>query len=215
MQLSCVSVLSRENRAHQASLFTADDAVKHDFVKNTAGVSAVRETHRIRNQGVREGRSGPPLHIHLRQEETFEVQQGVLGVVLNGKEHAVSKDDGRIVVPCGARHRFWAHESSTEDLIVTFWFEPQGLDHGVDESFMRNVTGYVRDCERHRMAPSVFQIMLFMYHSDMVLTPPFWTPVWLLVALHHVLAYWVGAGLLGYKASYPEYSLTNLDKKST
>lgn len=62
---------------------------------------------------------------------------------------------------------------------------------------MRNITGYVRDCERYGVAPSIFQILLFMYHSDIVLTPPFWTPLWLLVVLHHVLAYWVGARLLG------------------
>lgn len=62
---------------------------------------------------------------------------------------------------------------------------------------MRNFTGYMRDCERHKVAPSVFQLLLFLYHSDMVLTPPFWTPVWFLVALHHFFAYWVGAGLLG------------------
>lgn len=95
------------------------------------------------------------------------------------------------------RHTFWTHASSTEDLVFTVWVEPQGLDHGFDESFMRNFTGYLRDCERHKVAPSIFQILLFLYHSDIVLTPPFWTPVWLLVLLHHFLAYWVGAGLLG------------------
>lgn len=62
---------------------------------------------------------------------------------------------------------------------------------------MRNFTGYLRDCERHKVAPSIFQILLFLYHADIVLTPPFWMPVWLLVLLHHFLAYWVGAGLLG------------------
>lgn len=75
--------------------------------------------------------------------------------------------------------------------------EPQGLDRGFDESFMRNFTGYLRDCERKKMAPSIFQILLFLYHSDIVLTPPFWVPVWFLVLLHHFFAYWVGAGLLG------------------
>ncbi|KAH8767421.1 hypothetical protein F5883DRAFT_522015 [Diaporthe sp. PMI_573] len=205
----------RTTTAHQASVLAPEDAIMYDFVKNAAGLSAVRETHYIRNKGVREGKSGPPLHIHLRQDEHFEVQQGVLGVVVNGKKHAVSKGDGRISVPSGARHTFWSHESSTEDLVFTVWVEPQGLDHGFDESFMRNFTGYLRDCERHKVAPSLFQILLFLYHSDMVLTPPFWTPVWLLVLLHHFLAYWVGAGLLGYQASYPEYSLLNEDKKST
>lgn len=75
--------------------------------------------------------------------------------------------------------------------------EPQGLDHGFDESFMRNFTGYLKDCEKYKVAPSIFQILLFLYHGDMVLTPPFWTPVWFLVLVHHFFAYWVGAGLLG------------------
>lgn len=76
----------------------------YDFVKNRAGLSAVRETHYLSKKVVREGKSGPPLHIHLRQDEHFEVQQGVLGVVVNGKKHAVTKDDGRISVPSGARY---------------------------------------------------------------------------------------------------------------
>lgn len=72
---------------------------------------------------------------------------------------------------------------------------------------MRNFTGYLRDCERHKIAPSIFQILLFLYHGDMVLTPPFWMPVWLLVLLHHFLAYWVGAGLLGLVYSVSDASL--------
>lgn len=63
---------------------------------------------------------------------------------------------------------------------------------------MRNFSSYLKDCEKDGMAPSIFQMLLFLYHSDMVLTPPFWMPIWFLVGLHHVLAYWVGAGLLGY-----------------
>ncbi|KAK7729332.1 hypothetical protein SLS63_006205 [Diaporthe eres] len=205
----------RTATAHHASVTAPEDAILYGFVKNAAGLSAVRETHYLSNKGVREGKSGPPLHIHLRQDEHFEVQQGVLGVVVNGKKHAVTKNDGRISVPSGARHTFWAHESSTEDLVFTVWVEPQGLDHGFDESFMRNFTGYLKDCEKHKVAPSIFQILLFLYHSDIVLTPPFWVPVWFLVLLHHFFAYWVGAGLLGYQASYPEYSLLNEGKKST
>lgn len=89
--------------ANDASVSSPDDAILYDFVKNKAGLSAVRETHYLRNDGVREGKSGPPLHIHLRQDEHFEVQQGVLGVVINGKQHAVTRADGRISVPSGAR----------------------------------------------------------------------------------------------------------------
>jgi uncharacterized cupin superfamily protein len=94
----------RTTTAHEASVFAPEDAVLYNFIQNAEGLSAVRETHYISNKVVRGGRSGPPLHIHLRQEETFQVQQGVLGVVVNGKKHAVSKDDGPISVPAGARY---------------------------------------------------------------------------------------------------------------
>lgn len=98
----------RTTTAHDASVTAPEGAILYDFVRNTTGLAAVRETHYLSNKGVREGKSGPPLHIHLRQDEHFEVQQGVLGVVVNGKEHAVSKGDGRISVPCGARYVVWA-----------------------------------------------------------------------------------------------------------
>lgn len=62
---------------------------------------------------------------------------------------------------------------------------------------MRNISGYTRDCEKAKISPSLFQILLFLYDADIVITPPFWTPIIFLVALQHVLAYWVGAGLLG------------------
>lgn len=42
-------------------------------------------------------------HIHLSQKETFQVEQGVLGVVKNGKEIAISKDDGPVSIEPGAR----------------------------------------------------------------------------------------------------------------
>lgn len=62
---------------------------------------------------------------------------------------------------------------------------------------MRNLGGYVNDCEKHKVAPSIFQVLLFLYDADIVATPPFWLPISVLMGFHHVLAYWVGAALLG------------------
>lgn len=42
-------------------------------------------------------------HIHLRQTETFEVEQGVLGVVKNGVEYAIRKEDGPVSITPGTR----------------------------------------------------------------------------------------------------------------
>ncbi|KAF3763872.1 hypothetical protein M406DRAFT_323355 [Cryphonectria parasitica EP155] len=195
----------RTKSVQNATVPSAGDAILYEFPVHN-GLRAVRETHYLSNKTVRDGKSGPPLHIHLRQKETFEVEQGVLGIVKNGVEYAIRKEDGPVSVTPGVRHTFWTHATSQEDVVFKVWVEPQDLDHGFDESFMRNFSGYLRDCERDKLAPSLFQILLFLYDADIVLTPPFWLPLWFLVSLHHVLAYWVGAGLLGYKASYPEYS---------
>lgn len=203
----------RTDTAAQPSVLTAGDNMLYEFTREADGRQTVKETHYMHKKMVRDGLSGPPLHIHLSQKETFSVEQGVLGVVQNGKEYAITKDDGPVSIEPGVRHKFWAHASGSEDLVFKVWVEPQDADFGFDESFMRNFSGYLRDCEREGMGPSLFQMLLFLYHSDMVLTPPFWMPIWFLVGLHHVLAYWVGAGILGYKASYPEYSAD--DKKTT
>ncbi|PSR88629.1 major facilitator superfamily domain-containing protein [Coniella lustricola] len=170
------------------------------------GHRATKETHYRSSKTVRDGESGPPLHIHLRQTETFEVEQGVLGVVKNGVEYAIRKEDGPVSIPPGVRHKFWFHATSDQDLIFNVCVDPEGLDHGFDESFMRNLQGYNRDCAKHGIPPSLFQILLFLYDSDVVITPPFWTPIWLLKGLHHVFAYWIGAGLLGV-----QYDMTGAD----
>ena len=95
-------------------------------------------------------------------------------------------------------HRFWAHPSGAhEDLIFKCWVEPQHLEHSFDESFLRNFVGYMRDCQKANLAPSVFQLTLIGYNSATVLSPPFWVPICILTAIHYVLAYWIAARLLG------------------
>ena len=43
-------------------------------------------------------------HIHLEQDEYFQVEQGVLGAVTDGKGHALTKDDGVLVIKAGTRY---------------------------------------------------------------------------------------------------------------
>lgn len=73
---------------------------------------------------MRNGKSGPPLqafsilynteyvsppidnsyrHIHLRQNEYFEVQEGVLGVFKDEQEYAITKNGPCVVIPTGTR----------------------------------------------------------------------------------------------------------------
>ena len=96
------------------------------------------------------------------------------------------------------RHRFWPHASGTENLVFNVWTEPQGIDHSFDANFLRNFIGYLADCTRSDLKPSLFQILLICYDAGTVLTPDFWVPLWFLKVLHHIAAYWIAMRLLGY-----------------
>jgi hypothetical protein len=124
-----------------------------------------------------------------------------------------------------SRHAFFPHPSSGEDLVFNVWVTPETgsvclpshstkfpsrqvkeIDAGLDENFLRNFSTYLMDCEREGLAPSLFQLLVFLWHADVVLTPPFWLPLVFLKALHYVLAYLVGELLLGYQPTYVEYA---------
>ncbi|KAI0120165.1 hypothetical protein GGR51DRAFT_545177 [Nemania sp. FL0031] len=199
--------LRRTNISTQSSFVTAGNAARFDILTEDDGRWGVRETHDIKNPIVKAGLSGPPLHIHLLQDEYFKVESGILAASLDGREHRLTKDDGILRITAGTRHRFWSHPSATESLIFHGWADPQDKDNILDENLLRNLQGYLADCHREEIQPSPFQLILFAYNASTVLTPPFWVPLWILSALHYVLANWVAIALLGYKPSYQEYSV--------
>ncbi|KAK4167855.1 hypothetical protein QBC43DRAFT_202645 [Cladorrhinum sp. PSN259] len=177
------------------------DTSLYEFTYEEDGRFVVKERHYASNKTVREGKSGPPLHIHINQTEYFQVVQGTLAAVKDGEEVTLTKDDGVLEIPSGARHRFWAHTSinqTNEDLIFKVWTEPQSLDRGFDESFLRNIVGYFRDCYQQGLEPSIFAVCLFGAAADIVfICPPFWVPVWILQSVQWVIADVIGRRLLG------------------
>ncbi|KAI0154649.1 fungal-specific transcription factor domain-containing protein [Xylariaceae sp. FL1272] len=181
----------------QTSFVTAGNAARFDVLLDADGSWAVRETHDINNAIVKSGLSGPPLHIHLRQDEFFKVEQGLLAASLDGKEYILTKHDEPLCIRAGTRHRFWSHASATESLVFRGWTDPQVADHILDENFLRNFQGYLADCHREGLQPSPFQLVLFAYEASTVVTPPFWVPLWFLQAAHYVLANWIAASVLG------------------
>ncbi len=44
-----------------------------------------------------------PRHVHFEQAEHFKVEQGILGAVVDGKEYALTKDDGILSIYAGSR----------------------------------------------------------------------------------------------------------------
>ncbi|GKT64017.1 hypothetical protein ColTof4_04435 [Colletotrichum tofieldiae] len=166
------------------------DAALYEPLSKPDGLWYVRETHYIEN----------PL------DEYFKVEQGVLGAVKNGVEYAVTKDDGIFHIPAGTR--FWSHKSATETLIFAVWLDPcKDSDYILDVNFLRNLSGYVDDCLKAGLKPSLLQIILFTENASSLLCPPFlnWMPVWLLIWVHRGLA-WFAESVLGYEKSYPEYT---------
>ena len=51
------------------------------------------------------GMGGPPLHVHHHQEESYDVQSGVLDVFIDGQWREVRAGE-RVTVPAGVAHTF-------------------------------------------------------------------------------------------------------------
>ncbi|MCJ1327608.1 hypothetical protein MMC10_004279 [Thelotrema lepadinum] len=88
---------------HQESFVSSGNAALYETVEKPDGLWAIRETHYIENPVVKAGLSGPPLHIHLLQDEYFKVEQGTLGVIKDGVEYVLTKDDAVLFIPAGKR----------------------------------------------------------------------------------------------------------------
>jgi mannose-6-phosphate isomerase-like protein (cupin superfamily) len=184
-------------------------ATHFDILQEPNGSWSIRETHHIENQIVRDGKSGPPMHYHRKQDEYFKVEQGVLGVIVDGQEMALTEDDDVLIIRANSRHRFWCHKSSDSSLVFRAWADPcKDEDHILDTNFLRNLISYGADCDKAGLWPSLFQLLVFAESASTVMIPPgmSWAPDWLIGGLQFALASWLGAGLLGYQASYPEYA---------
>ncbi|KAK4221862.1 hypothetical protein QBC38DRAFT_491180 [Podospora fimiseda] len=181
----------------------------YEFLYEEDGRFVVKETHYANNKLVREGKSGPPLHIHVDQTEYFQVLQGALGAARGNETVRFTKDDGILVIPKGIRHRFWADSSineTNEDLVFKCWADPYPMQPGFDESFLRNFIGYMRDCTTQGIQPSIFSIALIGLSSGtLFICPPFYIPVWILKSVQYVLGDIIGRRILGYQEAYPEY----------
>ncbi|KAK6210533.1 hypothetical protein LQW54_006141 [Pestalotiopsis sp. IQ-011] len=201
--------LLRTNTSTQNTFYSAGGMARFDIIPEKDNSWSLRETHYIEHPRVKAGLSGPPLHVHFRQDEHFQVEQGVLAAIVDGKEFALTKHDGVLSIRAGSRHRFWSPPSSTESLVFHGWADPcKDVDHILDINFLRNIVGYVADCDKAGISPSIFQIILFYQDASSLWTPSAlnWMPLWIISMIHYVAAYGIAMTLLGYKTSYAEYT---------
>ena len=145
----------------------------------------------------------PPYHWHKYQTETFKVESGIFLANIEGQEQAITAGNTYSVEP-GVYHTF-SNGSPDADLVIWTGLDPQERER--DEAFFRNLYGYLDDCRKAGMQPSLCQICLWLHLFDCYLALPgprrlaMWVSQWLVWTLGVVVGKW----LLGMKESYPEY----------
>ena len=151
----------------------------------------------------------PPFHYHIYQTERFRVVsgEGVFWRGIDSKPWATlsSKSSAQSAAVEPRRYHRFENASKTEDLVIDVQLDPED-DEG-EQRFFRNFFGYLDDCKSHKVAPSFFQLMVFLYEADTPLALPLpyeWLGVWV-SRLFLIAVAFVGHWVLGYRTSYPEY----------
>jgi quercetin dioxygenase-like cupin family protein len=66
--------------------------------------------------------SGPPMHVHHKQEESLTVVSGKIGVQVLGEEPKFYEAGHTVTFPRGQGHKFW--NAGNEPLICKGWVRP-------------------------------------------------------------------------------------------
>ncbi|KAL9086605.1 MAG: hypothetical protein Q9165_007048 [Trypethelium subeluteriae] len=113
----------------------------------------------------------PLLHIHHSQNEEFYVREGTgVWTIPNHDDpakrqftvsaSAKSEEGRKVFIPLGEYHRFENLDPNQILVIEANYSEPE---YEVEEIFFRNFLTYLSDCEKARMAPSVYQLNGFLH----------------------------------------------------
>lgn len=66
--------------------------------------------------------SGPPMHVHHRQEEVMTVQSGTVGYQVLGEESRTAGEGETLAFAAGIAHRWW--NAGTTEAYFTGWSKP-------------------------------------------------------------------------------------------
>ena len=141
--------------------------------------------------------TGPPEHVHERQEESFEILEGTVTGTLGGEPFTVSAGES-FGIPAGTPHRWW--NDGEEELRARVEVRP-ALEFS---EFLETLYGLATDGKTNAKGiPNPLQMAVIADHyweTNHLAGPP--VPV-------QRLAFGILAPLgrrLGYRAYYPEYS---------
>jgi hypothetical protein len=89
--------------------------------------------------------SGPPPHLHRYQTEYFKVEQGIMGVNVNGEILKKTPEDPEFSIPPNVFHGFFRHPDSPGPMTVVLSASDSGRDYKLDRVFFENWYGYWHD----------------------------------------------------------------------
>lgn len=139
---------------------------------------------------------GPPMHVHLKQQESFRVVAGTLGIAV-GREQRLLGIGETAVAPPGVPHRFWNAGEGEARFIAAI--EPPG-DF---ETHFKTMFGLARDGKGNRRGTpkNIWQFGVSLEIADTYLAS---MPIFVQKLAIGFLA---GIGRrLGYQSRYSRYS---------
>lgn len=141
---------------------------------------------------------GPPMHMHPRQTETFEIERGRLTYALGGSKPKTAGAGEMVVVVPGVPHTWW--NSGPETLEMVGRLEPAGRF----QTFMETIYGLIRDgkvTSRGIPRPLQMAVIAHEFRNDVVFTAIPKPARWLVLPLVAAIG-----RMRGYRPWYPVYS---------
>ena len=104
--------------------------------------------------------SGPPMHVHYRQEEALTVRQGRIGYQRGGEPPRFAGPGETVVFEAGEAHRFW--NAGEEVLLCTGYVQPPDNV----EYFLTAIYESQRESEGSRPDPFEVAFLMWRYRSE-------------------------------------------------
>ncbi|KAJ1022421.1 hypothetical protein NDA16_003410 [Ustilago loliicola] len=192
-----------------------DGALKTYYVSSTKDSFTSGQIFRAGDphSGVgRQSTATPPYHIHLYQAETFDVKEGTLCYLIDGKQGKLQAGQ-KVNIPPYRPHTFWSDPDSKKDLHVHITVRG-GPNPGFDEDFVHNFYGYLSSQTMAGKGPNPFQMLRFLDDADVILVPPIpfsglFRAAGLLWpigrAINIIFGRIMGGWILGYPTRYKEF----------
>ncbi|KEF63717.1 uncharacterized protein A1O9_01695 [Exophiala aquamarina CBS 119918] len=200
---------ARTERANQNPILYENGRSSLEF-RDAGAEYTLRNVHPPMAKGEAPSIMVPPHHYHINQSEHFRIVSGSVNIFkgLDPRPWKVlSHKDGYEKTAMIAKkfyHRI-ENASPTESLVLDVHLAPE--DYENEQRFFRNFFGYLDDCKTAQVAPSLFQLLVFLHSADTPLALPI-SESWLGIIASRIfligMAFW-GRWILGYQTTYAEY----------